>query len=295
MSRAIADYALLSDCRGAALVGRDGSVDWWPAPRFDSPSVFSRILDPKAGHFAVRPTSAFETSRRYRSDSLVLETTMATDAGSVRVTDALAFGPGARGHEIGCDVPPALVRLVQAVEGEVELEAELVPRPEYGLAVPRLFARDSDVIESVGGLERVVLHTDTPLEVEGAKALGTFILGEGHDASFALHRLSSMNGRGTPAPLDVAATLDDTTAAWRSWAELHDDYDGAHPEAVRFSALVLQGLTHQPTGAVVAAPTTSLPEIAGGEENYDYRYAWLRDASLIARALQIASCTEESH
>src|SRR4051794_15420291 len=134
--RPIADYGLLADCTSAALVDRSGSIDWLCLPRYDSPAVFSRLLDPAAGHWSITPTTAFEVERRYVPGSLVIETTFKTDTGVVRLTDTLAFQPGQRGHDLGKDAPHELLRLVEGVEGEVELRYELAPRPEYGLVKP---------------------------------------------------------------------------------------------------------------------------------------------------------------
>jgi GH15 family glucan-1,4-alpha-glucosidase len=147
----IADLALLSDCATAALVGSDGSVDWWPGPRFDGASVFSRVLDPKAGHFSVRPVAAGPVQRAYVLGTMVLRTEHRTPGATLRVTDCLALAPGARGHEIGLRSPDALVRLVEAVGGEVEVAVEVAPRPEYGLAVPRLVREGGAIATSASG------------------------------------------------------------------------------------------------------------------------------------------------
>jgi GH15 family glucan-1,4-alpha-glucosidase len=282
----VGDLALLSDCGTAALVTLDGAVEWWPGARFDGPSVFSRLLDPDAGHFTIRPAGEFRSRRRYLDGTLVLETEHDTGGAVLRVTDALAFAPGARGHDIGHDSPDALVRVIEAVGGDVEVELELVPRPEYGLAVPRV-VRDGGQVVTVGGPARLFVADGGALEPDGGSARGRLALREGQRRGFVARR-------GAPEPLDAEATLADTIEAWRSWAEMHDGFDGPHRDAVLHSTLVIQGLTYQPTGAIVAAATTSLPEVPGGSENWDYRYAWLRDASLIARALQSATCADET-
>ena len=141
----IGDYALLSDCRSAALVSRDGSVDWLCFPRFDSPSVFARILDDRAGHWSIRATGQAEVTRCYRPDTLVLETTYRTHRGAARVVDTLAVGRNERGHELGGDAPGALLRIVEGIDGEVDLTLEYAPRPEYGLVAPLLELSDSPV------------------------------------------------------------------------------------------------------------------------------------------------------
>jgi GH15 family glucan-1,4-alpha-glucosidase len=292
MPAATRDHALLSDCRGSALVTRDGTVDWWPSPRFDSPSAFSALLDDDAGHWRLRPATPFTSSWRYRPGTLVLETTTRTAGGTLRVQDALAFAPGARGHEIGRSVPHALVRVAEALDGEVDVELECVPRLEYGLAVPRI-VEDAGGVASVGGPERLFLRGDRPLRADGGRASAAFTLRAGERAGFVLHRAPGAYAE-PPARLDPYAALADTTAAWRSWSELHAGYDGVERDAVRFAAIVIQGLTYQPTGAVVAAATTSLPEVPGGDANWDYRFGWLRDAAMTARALAASSCSDEA-
>jgi alpha,alpha-trehalase len=289
----IADLALLSDCATAALVGADGSVDWWPGPRFDGHSVFSRILDPSAGHFSVRPVSAAGPARRtYVPGTMVLRTEHPAADGMLRVTDCLALEPGARGHEIGLRSPDALVRLVEAVGGEVEVAVELVPRTEYGLNVPRL-VREGGAIATTGGPHRLFLTGGEDLEVDGAHATGTLRLRDGERRGLVLRRVVGIDA-GPPEPLDAAAAIEDAIAAWRSWLDLHDDaYQGPYRDEVMRSALVVQALTYQRSGAVVAAPSASLPEVPGGSSNFDYRYAWLRDSSMVARALRIATCSDE--
>jgi GH15 family glucan-1,4-alpha-glucosidase len=271
----IRDHALLSDCRTAALVTCGGAVDWWPAPRFDSPSAFSGVLDDDAGHWTLRPAGSFESERRYRPGTLVLETMMRTAGGTLRVCDALAFA-----------------RVAEALDGEVEVELECVPRLEYGLAVPRV-VDDSGGVATLGGPERIFLRGDRALRAERSRAFATFALRAGERAGFTLHRVPGAYAQ-APPPLDPHAALSDTTAAWRSWADMHSGYEGVEQDAVRFAAIVIQGLTYQPSGAVVAAPTTSLPEIPGGDANWDYRYGWLRDAAMIARALSASTCSDEA-
>ena len=292
MPAPIRDHALLSDCRTAALVTRAGAVDWWPAPRFDSPSAFSALLDDDAGHWTLCPSAPFEATWRYRPGTLVLETTMRTAGGTLRVTDALAFAPGARGHEIGRDAPHALVRVAEALGGDVAVRHECVPRLEYGLAVPRM-VEEAGGVATVGGPERIFLRGERPLAPDGGKACAAFELRAGERAGWVAHRVPGAFGEAPPA-LDPHATLEDTAAAWRSWSELHHGHEGAHAEAVRFAGVVIQGLTYQPSGAVVAAATTSLPEVAGGDSNFDYRFTWLRDAAMIGRALSASTCSDEA-
>jgi len=291
-SRPIADYALLGDCHSAALVSRDGCVEWWCPARFDARSVFARLLDPAAGHFSIAPTEPFEVVRDYEPDTMVLRTTFTTASGTLRLTDALALAPGARGHDIGQRSPHVLVRVAEAVGGAVEIAIEFAARPEYGLVVPRL-QPTPDGVRTVGGPDTLLLASALQLDVEEGTASARVTLHAGERAAFAVHHRAGM-GRTDFAPVDPAATIDDTIAGWRSWVAQHERYEGAYADAVNRSALVLQALTYQPSGAIVAAPTTSLPEILGGAANWDYRYAWLRDASLTLRALWIAACPHEA-
>jgi GH15 family glucan-1,4-alpha-glucosidase len=289
------EYGFLSDCQSAALVNRDGSIDWWCVPRFDSPSVFGRLLGPGAGHWSLRPTARYQVSRCYLEGSLVLRTVFTTSAGEVAVTDALALEPGARGHQIGLHSPHVLLRTVEGLRGSVDLVTEFAPRMEYGLTVPHL-TRGPDGIQACGGPIGLTLTAPVPLDHAPGQATARFTVRAGERLGFRLayHRAAGTAdpghiGRGTFLP-----TVEDTTLGWRSLAALHDSYDGPYRDAVRHSALVLQGLTFQPSGTVLAAATTSLPEQPGGDLNFDYRFAWLRDFSLTIRALWVASCPDEA-
>ena len=289
---AIGDYAFLSDSQSAALVSREGSVDWWCVPRFDSPSVFGRLLGPDAGYWSLAPTAAFEVVREYVPDTLVLRTVFATEQGEVTVTDALGLEPGARGHEIGMRSPHVLLRRVEAAGGAVELTTEFAPRMEYGLTVPHV-AAGADAMIARGGPVRLALHGPIALTPGPGFATGRFTVAAGERVDLRLSYTPSSARTGAHDE-EEQPTLEDTIAGWESWSQLHDGYHGRHRAAVRRSSLVLQGLTFQPTGAVVAAATTSLPEIIGDELNFDYRYAWLRDLSLTIRSLWIAACPDEA-
>jgi GH15 family glucan-1,4-alpha-glucosidase len=289
----IADYALLSDCNSAALVSRDGSVDWLCLPRFDSPSVFGRLLDADAGHWTIRPTGTFRVERRYLPGTLVLETTFRTESGTVRLTDALAFAHGQRGHDLGLDVPHEMVRLVEGVEGVVEMTVALAPRPEYGLVRP-LFRRTETGGQTFGA-NRIFVRTDVDVAIADATMTGTFSVAAGENVGFALGWVAVEQPAPSPTdPSDVPARIASIAQAWQSWEAEHSIYDGPHTELVRLSSRVLKGLTYRPSGAMVAAPTTSLPETVGGERNWDYRYAWVRDASFTVEALYIGACSDEA-
>ena len=290
----IADYGLLSDCNSAALVSRDGSIDWLCLPRFDSPGVFSRLLDPAAGHWSLTPVARFSIRRRYLPGSLVIETTFVTDDATLRVVDALAVAEGQRGHALGLDAPHELLRLVEGVAGRVEIALELAPRGEYGLVRP-LFRSEPGGGRTFGGPNRLAVRAGVETTVEDATMHARFTVGAGERVGFALRWAPVEGAQPEPtAPEDVAARIADTTAAWRSWEADHSNYEGPHLEQVQLSSRVLKGLSYRPTGAIVAAPTTSLPETVGGERNWDYRFAWIRDSSLTMEALYIGTCSDEA-
>ncbi len=298
----IGDYGFLSDCSTAALVSRDGSVDWWCVPRFDEPSVFGRLLGPEAGAWTLGPLDKTTTTTRgYVDDTLVLRTVHETPTGTVAVTDALALERGARGHQVGVDSPHALVRVVEGLDGTVTMTTEIALRPEYGLIRPHLRRLDDHTFEAFGGPVRLLVTGPLPWQLAGDVARATFEVHQGERVELRVGVVPAF----PPAPLDgpdVAreaaalrdrADLDDTVEAWRSWVAGHTTYDGEHPDLVRRSSLVLRGLTYARSGAVIAAATTSVAETAGGTDTWDYRYAWIRDLSLTARALAFATCPEE--
>ncbi len=291
----IGDYALLSDCRSAALVSRDGSVDWLCFPRFDGPSVFCRLLDPAGGRFSIRPAGEFEVTRRYLDQTMVLETTFTTAGGTAVLTDALALGQDERGHDLGGSSPGVLLRRLACTGGEIEAEVSYAPRPEYGLIQPILIPVQGG-ITARGGADRLMLSTSASFGIEGAAATASIRLAAGQQAVFGLgHGLMSGPALAPWAAGDITARLGDTVAGWRSWSALHQSYEGPWRELVHHSGRVLQGLTFAPTGAIVAAPTTSLPETVGGNRNWDYRYTWVRDASLTMEALWVAACPDEAN
>ncbi len=287
----IADYGFLSDCHSAALVDRRGSVDWWCVPRFDSPSVFGRLLDPEAGHWAIRPVDDFDTARDYVADSLALRSEFRTAGGAVAVTDAAALFPGARGHDLGLRSVHTLLRRVEGVRGSVELEIEFAPRMEYGRTEPHLRSVAAGVVAR-GGPAELTLASPIPLRCRNGRASARLVVTAGEVVEFRATYRSAF-GEPSPGESGHVATLEDTLEAWQSWRELHPGYDGRFASEVRRSSVVLQGLTYQPSGAIVAAATTSLPERMGGTLNFDYRYAWLRDLSLTIRSLWIAACPNE--
>jgi GH15 family glucan-1,4-alpha-glucosidase len=293
-STAIADHAILSDRHSSALVNTAGSVEWLSFPRFDSPSVFGRLLGAAAGHWQIQPAGEWQSSRRYVDRTLVLETTFTTQTGTLVLTDLLALGPDNGGHRLGREVPHLLIRRVECTAGEAALDFSYEPRPEYGLVVPLLSKVDGG-ITARGGADWLVLTDPVGVDIVESRAQGSATLHAGERLHFALHRSTLEQ---TPARIwsqeDLAAQVDNTIAAWQSWCDLHQSYDGPWADLVHLSGRVLQGLSFQPSGAIVAAATTSLPEGIGGERNWDYRYSWVRDASFTMEALWVAACPDEA-
>jgi len=290
----IAEYAFLSDCHSAALVSRNGSVDWLCFPRFDSPSVFGRILDAGGGHWFIRPVGSAGITRSYQPETLVLETTYRAAEGAARVVDTLAVGRNERGHELGGDAPSAMLRIVEGLDGDIEFALEYAPRPEYGLVQP-LLQPVAGCLRTTGGADRLALSGPTALEVEGATARGRFTVRAGDRLAFALqHRTSSDGAPQHWSQDEIIERAADTAEAWRTWSALHQNYQGPWRDLVHQSGRVLYALMYYPTGAMCAAPTTSLPESPGGARNWDYRYAWVRDASFTIGALWVAACPDEA-
>jgi GH15 family glucan-1,4-alpha-glucosidase len=256
--------------------------------------VFSRILDPDGGHFSIRPTDSYSSERRYLPATLMIETTFTTESGRAKLVDALAFLDGQRHHELGVQSPHLLLRLVEGVEGEVEFGLELAPRPEYGLVKP-LFRQTRTGGRTFGGPNQLVISAGVPTTIEDSTMRATFTVAAAQRIGFAVQWVAPEGPVPEPiAPELIASWIEDTGEGWRSWEDEHDIYQGPHRELVRLSARVLKGLTYRPTGGIVAAPTTSLPEMVGGGRNWDYRYAWIRDASLTLEALYIGACSDEA-
>ncbi|WAU81425.1 glycoside hydrolase family 15 protein [Streptomyces sp. Qhu-G9] len=273
MAAAIEDYALLGDLQTAALVGRDGSIDWLCLPRFDSPACFAALLHNKdAGRWLLAPASGGPvTRRRYRDDTLILESEWHTADGDVRVVDCMPL----RGD--AADV----VRLVEGLSGRVDMRMELALRLDYGQTVPWVRRVGPD-LSAVAGPDAFWLHTPVELRGEEMTTVAEFTVHAGQRVPFVLTHKPSHLPR--PEPVDVEKALVDTENFWTSWMS-RCRYDGPWQQEVRRSLLLLKALTYEPTGGVLAAATTSLPEQIGGVRNWDYRYCWLRDAAFTLQAL----------
>ncbi|MEI5582243.1 MULTISPECIES: glycoside hydrolase family 15 protein [unclassified Agromyces] len=280
----IEDYALIGDLQTAALVGRDGSVDWLCLPRFDSPSCFTALLgDERHGRWIIAPggDAVVRTARRYRPGTLILETEFETPDGAARVID---FMPR-RG-----DGPPRLMRIVEGIRGRIEMRMHLVLRPDYATIAPWT-ELTPDGARATAGPDTFRLTTAMPVELGAGTISSVFTIGEGHRRRFALTWHSSFD----PAPPveDADSALARTQAWWQEWSG-RCTYDGPYRDQVLTSLIVLKAMTHERTGGVVAAPTTSLPEDLGGERNWDYRYCWLRDSVLALEALILGGYTDET-
>ncbi|MGH9001333.1 MAG: glycoside hydrolase family 15 protein [Acidimicrobiia bacterium] len=284
MALRIEDYGLIGDTQTAALVGRDGSIDWMCLPRFDSAACFAALLgDAGNGRWLLAPAGRARSTRwRYRPDTLVLETEWETPEGAVRVTDCMP----PRRHD------PDVVRVVEGLSGRVRMDMELVARFDYGRAVPWV-RREGGRLSAVAGPDGLVL--DTPVETRGEDLTtrASFDVAAGQRVPFVLEWHPS-HQRPDP-PVDADAAVDDTARWWSEWASRCRWVGGGHWEdAVRRSLLTLKALTYAPTGGIVAAATTSLPEWIGGVRNWDYRYCWLRDATFTLYALMLAGYQAEA-
>ncbi|GAA2254215.1 glycoside hydrolase family 15 protein [Streptomyces amakusaensis] len=284
MSR-IEDHALIGDLQTAALVDRNGTADWLCLPRFDSAAMFTRLLGgPEHGHWTITPAPAPDAGdtdppqavrRRYRGNSLILETEWDTPDGTVRVTDFMPSTVGVRGDA------PRLVRIVEGVHGRVPVRSVLRPRPGYGTVVPWIRA-EGDRFAALAGPDALWLDAEPPTTDENSTLVSEFTVAAGDRVAFTLAWHPSHAG--IPPLPDPRADLTATAAYWKDWTA-RCTYTGPDRDAVVRSLITLKALTYAPTGAMVAAPTTSLPEEIGGTRNWDYRYCWLRDSALAVTTL----------
>jgi GH15 family glucan-1,4-alpha-glucosidase len=289
--RSIGDYALLSDCHSTALVSCDGSIDWACLRRMDEESTFARLLDhDQGGYFSIVPAEPIvERSRRYIEHTMALETTLTTASGSIMITDAFAMRRGGAHHPRG-----ELLRRVRGLSGEVEVEIVVAPRFDFGEVAPWLRVGDDDRITAIGSDDALVIHADVDWYVDrdDQRLLARRTLGEG--ATINVVAVAQAAHRIDPAAADAGLVedhLDESIEWWRTWSEATTVH-GPYADLVERSALLLKSLDCAITGAIIAAPTTSLPEIVGGEANWDYRYCWVRDATLALQALSIVGHDE---
>ena len=279
----IEDYGLISDLQTAALVGRDGSIDWACFPRFDSGACFAALLGTTDhGRWLIAPSGdAWSPARRYRESTLVLETEWECDSGKARIID---FMPP-RG------TAPDIVRIVEGIAGEVEMNAELVIRYDYGSTLPWVRRLEEDTRLAVAGPDALCFRTSVEHRGENYRTIGEFTVREGDRVPFTLTWYPS--NEDPPERIDPEQALQDTIDYWNEWLA-PCEYVGKWDEIVQRSLIVLKALTYAPTGGIVAAPTTSLPEKVGGERNWDYRYCWLRDATLVLLAFINAGFLDEA-
>jgi GH15 family glucan-1,4-alpha-glucosidase len=290
----IEDYGIIGDTQTAALVGRDGSIDWCCLPRFDSAACFAGLLgDESHGYWRIAPAASprpgsgekplLATRRRYRGHSLVLETEFELPEGTVRIADCMPV----REHH------PQIVRVVECTKGAVEMHMDLAIRFEYGSGVPWV-RRVDGVLTAIAGPDGLALWTPVHTHGERMTTVADFLLREGQRMPFVLMWFHS--NEEIPRPVDGSFAVDHTAQWWEAWSDM-DDLDlrlGEWEDAVRRSLITLKALTYEPTGGIIAAATTSLPETLGGSRNWDYRYSWLRDATLTLSALMVAGYRDEA-
>jgi GH15 family glucan-1,4-alpha-glucosidase len=282
MALPIENYALIGDCHTAALVGSDGSIDWLCLPRFDSEACFAALLGgPEHGRWLLAPAAQSRRVRRkYRGNSLVLETEFDTDEGSVRIIDFMPLS----------DQRWDIVRIVEGVSGRVSLRMELIVRFDYGSIVPWVH-RSGEILLYTAGPDTLELAASVDIKGENLKSVAEFTVSEGERESFVLnYRASHID---TQSAIDPEQELLQTEAIWREWYD-RCTYQGRWKDSVIRSLITLKALTYKPTGGLIAAPTTSLPELPGGVRNWDYRYCWLRDATFTLNALLLAGYEDEA-
>ncbi len=282
MPQRIEDYAMIGDCHTAALVGRDGSIDWLCLPRFDSPACFAALLgSPENGRWRIAAKGEIRgVRRRYRPGTLILETEFETAEGVVEVIDFMPVR----------DRTPDLVRIVRGVRGKVPMRCELTIRFDYGSIVPWVHATPTG-LKAIAGPDTLYLDTSVKLHGENLHTVGDFTVSAGEKQCFVLQwHASAEECADSP---DANCSCDDTEQWWKQWAD-HCPYKGPHADLVLRSLIILKALTYLPTGGMVAAPTTSLPEFIGGPRNWDYRFCWIRDATFTLYALMLGGFTKEA-
>jgi GH15 family glucan-1,4-alpha-glucosidase len=292
----IGDYALIGDCHSAALVSREASIEWCCLPRFDSGSAFGRILDrQRGGHCSITPTdeSDWEYSRRYLDDTLILETTLQGPSGEARILDCFCMRESARSSP-----HRQIIRVLEGRRGSVEVEVKVAPRFDYGQVKPWIRRHGHQLHSAIGGNDALLVWCERELGEDAEHELvATFSVGAGERLRLSLTycppELVDAHAYEEPNVKWIDECLDATERWWRDWSSGLTLGTRDEPGARR-SGITLKALTHEPTGAIVAAPTTSLPEVVGGQRNWDYRYAWVRDASFSSRAFAELGAVREA-
>jgi GH15 family glucan-1,4-alpha-glucosidase len=284
MSKLIEDYGLIGDCETAALVSRNGSIDWLCWPRFDSGAVFAALLGgTDNGHWSIGPTDpTARINRHYRGNTLILETQFDTATGGVTLIDFMPLRSRDTSH---------LIRVVRGRHGRVQMNTEFVLRFDYGSIVPWITRLDDHSFQVIAGPDMVVLYAQAKIEADGYRHRGTFAVAAGETVAFSLRYGASYLE--LPHSIDPLEALKETEAAWEKWSS-QCKQRGEGSAAVLRSAITLKALSYRPTGGIVAAPTTSLPETLGGIRNWDYRYCWLRDATFTLLALMTSGFHQEA-
>jgi GH15 family glucan-1,4-alpha-glucosidase len=286
MSRPIESYAVIGDLHTVALVSRLGSIDWLCLPHFDSSACFASMLGDQAnGHWTIAPTNKIElVTRTYRPESLVLETEMACETGTIRITDFMPIREDTEGQR------PEIIRTVEGLEGAVPVRSELCLRFDYGRGKP--FIRETkDGIQAVAGPDGVLIASSVDIRIEGHEAVSECVVKAGDSHTYQIMWHPSWED--VPKMSDPVEAREATSTYWRHWSE-QCTYEGRDRDAVLRSLITLKSLTYRPSGGIVAAPTTSLPEEIGGERNWDYRYTWLRDSSVTLAALNRCGFSDEA-
>lgn len=283
MTNRIEDYALIGDCRGAALVGIDGSIDWLCLPRFDADACFAALLGgPDNGFWKVAPTAPIRTARRrYHEGTMSLETELTTEDGTIVITDFMPVGSDG----------PGLVRIVSGRTGEVRVRSELALRFNFGKTIPWV-QRQQGALEAIAGPDLVRIWTPAATHGENLRTISDFLVRPGDKVPFVM-RWAPSYVHEPPEPIDAEQALQRCNASWKEWS-LRCCTETPYGDAIKRSILTLKALTFVPTGGVVAAPTTSLPEKLGGVRNWDYRFCWVRDATFTLYALISAGYNDEA-
>jgi GH15 family glucan-1,4-alpha-glucosidase len=282
MTALIEDYALIGDCETAALVSRNGSIDWLCLPRFDSDACFASLLGkPENGFWRLAPRGRAQVKRQYRTETLILETEFETSTGSVTLIDFMPLRK----------TDPQIVRIIRGNRGSVRMHMDLAIRFDYGRTVPWVTRRENGSLAAIAGPHLLVLHSSVPVRGEGLCTVSDFTVKAGGTVHFELQHGSSFAR--APSLMDPKSALQKTEDSWRRWIS-RCRYRGPWEDALERSLITLKALTYEPTGGVLAAPTTSLPEQPGGTRNWDYRYCWLRDATFTLLALMNAGYQREA-